>query len=762
MARGSAAAPADDGEQFFEQKIRPVLARSCQKCHGPKKQEGGLRLDARDALVRGGETGPAIVPGSPGKSLLLDAVFQAGELSMPPDGKLSDGQIGDLKAWIERGAPWPKDDTAIKIRSGEITDEDRRFWSFQPIADPPVPTPKDASRVQNFIDAFLLARLQESGRSIAPPVDRRTWIRRATFDLTGLPPTTKEIADFLDDSSPRAFATAVDRLLASPRYGERWGRHWLDVVRYADTAGETADYPIREAYRYRDYVVDAFNRDKPYDQFVREQIAGDLLAAKAPADRYAEMVTATGFLAISRRFGFDPENYHHLTIQDTIDTLGQAFLGLSPGCARCHNHKFDPITTGDYYALYGILDSTRYAFPGSEEKKRPRDFVPLIPPDQASTRKKAYDAALAKIDADLKALDEDRTAERIALVNARADLTNAGPYPIAYAVAEGTPHNARIQKRGEPSTPGEEVPRRFLQILGGDSVPANTGSGRLALAEWLTRPTNPLAARVMVNRVWQHHFGRGLVSTVNDFGRRGRPPSHPELLDALARRFRDGGWSIKALHREIMLSSTYQMAGSDGSSSPTDPDDPLLPCFPRRRLDAEEIRDAMLFAAGTLDLSPAGPHPFPPVETWGFTQHNPFSAVYDSKHRSVYLMTPRLKRHPYLALFDGADPNSSTGRRLATTVPTQSLFFMNDPFVHEQAEALAKREISTSSDDRARLQSVFERTLGRLPTPEETDDSLAFLSAERAEEPETPDRDLRAWSALSRTLFARNEFLFID
>jgi hypothetical protein len=344
-------------------------------------------------------------------------------------------------------------------------------------------------------------------------------------------------------------------------------------------------------------------------------------------------------------------------------------------------------------------------------------------------------------------------------------MRTTGPFPVAFGVTEGSPHDARIQKRGEPTTPGDEVPRRFLQVLGGAPVPRDSGSGRLALAGWLASADNPLTARVMVNRIWQHHFGRGLVATENDFGTRGQRPSHPELLDHLAHRFMTSGWSVKAMHRAIMLSNAYRMSGSGAPSADSiDPDNALLSRFPRRRLDAEEIRDAMLAVAGTLDLSPAGPHPFPPVESWGFTQHNPFSAVYDSRHRSVYLMTQRLARHPYLALFDGPDTNSSTARRGATTVPTQALFFMNSPFVHEQAASLTRRLLAAGADDPARLRLAFELTLARPPSPEDGEDALAFLAAERADAPGVPASglDLHAWSALARTLLARNEFLFLD
>jgi hypothetical protein len=430
---------------------------------------------------------------------------------------------------------------------------------------------------------------------------------------------------------------------------------------------------------------------------------------------------ATGYIALSRRFGFDPQNYHHLTIQDTIDNLGQSMLGLSLGCARCHHHKFDPVSMSDYYALYGIFASTRYAFPGSEEKHRPRDFVPLGP----------------------------------------------GSKELAYAVAEDRPQNVRIQKRGEPRTLGEEVPRRFLEILGGDALPSATkGSGRLELAQWVTRPENPLTARVMVNRLWQWHFGRGLVGTENDFGTRGRPPTHPELLDYLAARFVESGWSIKAMHRLLMLSATYQLSSESNTQAESlDPENELLWRYSRRRLDAESIRDAMLLLGGNLDRSRGGPHPFPPVDKWGFTQHNPFVAVYPTNRRSVYLMTQRLRRHPFLALFDGADTNASTPKRTATTVPTQALFLMNDPFVHEQSNGLA-RSLLAMTGERARIDLAFRLTRAREPTTEEISRGIEFLGRYRKALQQagvsTVQHEALSWAAYARTLLASNEFLFVD
>jgi Protein of unknown function (DUF1553)/Protein of unknown function (DUF1549) len=886
------------------------------------------------------------------------------------------------------------------------------LWSLRPVQSLPPPDVKNRQWPQSPIDGFILARLETKNVTPARPADRRTLLRRVTYDLTGLPPTKPELDAFVGDPAPDVFAKVVERLLASPAYGERWGRHWLDVVRYADTAGETADYPVREAYKYRNYVIAAFNADKPYDEFLREQIAGDILARDGPRERYAERVAATGYLAIARRFGFDSENYQHLTIQDTIDTLGQSVLGLTLGCARCHDHKFDPISMSDYYALYGIFDSTRFPFPGSEQKPALRAMAPLVPPAEAARMRDAYDRQVGRLEIELEQrklskskvkiaslddMDGDFEAQavsaggslgvlvppwvstgrvevttqaqspyrncyprggtvgvsfpsgaeercigqalplrtaglgslyvnfdfrnstggkgsyrlflghgtgrspavevsiagdtlfvrngnvtepvrslktgvwynvRLALnlgkrtysgtvgtpsdmisfsdkrfpstwegildyiqldslghlsgVRPAHDVDNIavrdmpipecstplneqrgvarpesskgvgslskvatpfedsgratkecqrlieqGPYELAYAVAEGTPHNVRIHKRGEPTRPGGEVPRRFLEILGGDKLPAEpNGSGRLALAHWLTRPENPLTARVIVNRIWQHHFGIGLVATENDFGTRGRPPTHPELLDFLAHYFQTHGWSVKAMHRLIVLSATYQLsADADRELVSADPANELHGRFNRLRLDAESIRDSMLFLSGNLDRSVGGSHPFPATGT-PFTQHAPFTAVYETRRRSVYLMTQRIRRHPYLALFDGADPNASTARRRLTTVPTQALFLMNDPFVHEQAAGFAVRLLRLAGDESSRIKRAFEMALARPPSGQESQLAIAFLRGYERELRSAgvplENQTAKSWAALARTLLCRNEFLFVD
>ncbi len=708
----SAADPAPSGDDFFEKEVRPLLVDRCLKCHDDAKAKGDLKITSRDNLLKGGDRGPAVAPGKPDDSLLIRALRYDDKPQMPPTGKLDDAEIQVLTRWVEMGVPWPKA-AVLAPPAGEfrITDEQRRFWSFQPVKATEPPAVKDAAWNGSAIDRFVQAKREALGVTPVGLADKRVLIRRVTFDLTGLPPTPEEVDAFLADDSPQAFEKLVDRLLASPAYGERWGRYWLDVAHYADTAGETADYPVPQAYRYRDYVIDSFNSDKPYDQFVREQIAGDLLSG--PPEKAGERLIATGFIACARRFGFDPQNYHHLTIDDTIDTMGKAVLGLTVACARCHDHKFDPISQADYYALYGILDSTKYPFPGSEERKAPSDFPKLPSGD-----------------------------------------------PV-YAVSEGTPHNVPIQKRGDPKNPGPEAPRRFLQILGGQPLPADCkGSGRLQLAEWITDPKNPLTARVMVNRIWQHHFGEGLVRSPNNFGKQGRPPTHPELLDYLADQFVRSGWSVKAMHRMILLSRTYQLSSDENSGDRAiDPANESLWRYDRRRLNAEAIRDSLLAVSGALDRTPAGPQPFPPQNAWNFTQHNPFQAVYETNHRSVYLMTQRLRRHPFLALFDGADPNASTAQRNTTTVPTQALFFLNDPFVHAEADKFAARLLQGAADDAGRIDLAHRLAYGRPATLDETRAGELYI---RKYEQESKDGASAAWASYCRVLFAADEFIYID
>lgn len=790
-----AAESAPEALEFFEKRIRPILVEHCYECHSGASKEpgGGLQVDSRESLLEGGDSGTAIVPGAPEKSLLLLAVRQTDkDLRMPPEGKLSETQIADLATWIKNGVvdPRPRVTRAAgrpAPRYGMSLEEGRKFWSFQPVQDPPTPAVKDAAWPKTAVDHFILARLEQAGVSPAAPADKQTLLRRVTFDLTGLPPTPEEMQAFLVDESAQAFERVVDRLLASPRYGERWGRHWLDVVRYADTCGNASDYPVPQAHRYRDWVIQAFNRDLPYDQFVREQIAGDLMPSSSEAERY-DRIIATGYLAIARRFGGSRQGEHHLTLEDTIENLGRAVLASSIACARCHDHKFDPFTMSDYYGLYGIFSSTRYPFPGAEVGRRQEDFVPLMPQAEVDALLKTHRELVAATESELKKLQgeeaelkkaaesEEKSQRLKELAKAIADTNKshgqaiAAPpaIPRAYAVAEAAPANAKIHLRGDPKRLGDEVPRHFPDIFGGQIVPADTSaSGRLQLAQWLTEPSNPLTARVMVNRIWQHHFGKGLVPTPNDFGRQGRPPTHPELLDFLALRFVESGWSVKAMHKLILLSQTWQLASVElPESAARDASNELFGRFERRRLDAESLRDSLLFVSGELEETPAGAHPFPPEHTWNWTQHGPFFANYETRHRSVYLMQQRLRKNPYLALFDGADPSSSTGMRLPSTTPLQALFWMNGSLAHGAAEAFARRVIATPAEESSRIEQAYQFAFARMPSSEERAQCAAFLQTYRAklQESKTPvDKvEPQAWTALARAILSSNEFLFID
>jgi hypothetical protein len=647
-------------------------------------------------------------------------------------------------------------------------------WAFRPVRR--IEPPEDPTGWSGHpIDRFIMARLRREGLKPVEPAPRRVLLRRVTFDLSGLPPSPEEMAAFLADESPRAFERVVDRLLASPRYGERWGRHWMDLVRYSDTAGDNADYPLPEIRLYRDYLIDSLNSDKPYDEFLEEQIAGDLLAREGPPEKYAERVAATGFIALSRRFGTMPKELWHLTIEDSIETLGRTVLGLTLRCARCHDHKFDPITSADYYALYGIFQSTRYPYAGSEELQSKglnrAGFVPLLPPERAQPILEAHRKKIEGLKAELQAAGKDQPrVDRLKSKLKGLERPGSPPdLPVAYAVEEGEPADAAIQLRGEPELKGPVVKRGVPSFLSGPEglqIPPGR-SGRLELARWLTRPENPLTSRVMANRIWQHHFGKGIVATPSNFGLRGDEPTHPELLDWLAARFIESGWSLKAMHRLVLLSRTYQLSSSfDETAAARDPGNRLLWRQDRTRLDAESIRDAMLASSRNLDLTRPGPHPFPPISTWSWTQHNPFKDVYPSNHRSVYLMTQRIQKHPYLALFDGPDANTSTDLRTSATVPLQALYLMNDPFVEEQARGLARRLLSASAEAGGRIALGFEIAWARPAGPTELNGLLHWLERCREEFERAgasgEELELEVWTGFARVLLKANEFVYLD
>jgi hypothetical protein len=1067
-------------DEFFEKEVRPLLVERCLKCHADTKPKGGLRLTSRAGVLKGGDTGPAVVAGKPKESLLIQAILYNEKPQMPPKRKLTDRQIAILTRWVQIGLPWPQSSVSAptKAATGEfhIGDEQRRFWSFQPMKTVVPPAVRDSAWAKSEVDRFILAALEAKDLRPAKAADKRTLLRRATFDLTGLPPTPQEMDAFLRDDKADAFARAVDRLLASPAYGERWGRHWLDLVRYTDSfdaRGLGGEMDCGHAWRYRDWVVQAFNRDLPYDRFLTHQIAGDLLPSAEGINR--DGIIATSFLALGNWGGGDADKEKLLTdiADDQVDVVSRTFMGLTMACARCHDHKFDPISTADYYALAGIFFST-HILPnvGPKTNGPPMLTIPLLSPSELAQRERAKKllgerekglkdtkeryyrefaqsqlretakyvvaaweheqassadlAAFARgkglhayalrcwidylglgdyplmnkpvrdvagraglhawrgepdcpsmlvnttdkeiahltfklpakslsvhpgptngvvvawrspiagavrikgqlLDGDpvggdgvawvvekrsggsrhelasgdlanggAQRLDRGKNAERLLNVNVavgdrlellvlpkanhgydttivqleiasadgssvwnlvrdvvsnpleanphrdgngrpdvwsfrdmanrtRSGRTSADPalrawdgilsdvragkrdrraideaaqafartfsltdarspfwitnpadeqylpaaarqdlakqaadletlrktpsptIPLANGAQEGgvpgSPHagthDVRIHIRGRYDRLGPLVPRRFPEILAGrEQKGITSGSGRLDLARWLTRPDHPLTARVMVNRIWQQHFGEGIVRTPSNFGKLGRPPTHPELLDWLAREFVRSGWSIKHMHKLLLLSAVYQQSSDAAPEThKSDPDNLLFGRMNRRRLEAEALRDSMLAVSGKLDRTSGGP------------------AIRDFAvpRRTLYVMTIRSDRSGFGPLFDSADPTAPVEKRTISTVAPQALFLLNNPFVLEQTQALAKRILAADKDDEARIKSVYALLYGRPPAAEEAAIGRDFLK--RAGGGET------AWQEYAEVLLCANEFIYID
>ena len=765
----------------FAHDVRPILAARCVKCHGPEEQNGGLRYDEKAAALAQADSGHrAIISGKPDESELLKRITSTHkDEQMPPKGeRLSSDEIDTLRRWIAAGAVWPEDSTPVVA-----TKPTSQHWSFQPISEPALPSVKDKSWPRNEIDYFIQARRESAGITAAPDAEPHALIRRLSYDLTGLPPREFKTSDL---------KSRIENLLSSQAYGERWARHWMDWVRYADTAGDNSDFPIPQAYLYRNFLIESLNDDVPYDRFLTEQIAGDLLPAKSQEEKNRQVI-ATGYLAMARRFGSLVERYPwHLTIEDTIDNLGRTVMGLTLSCARCHDHKFDPVSMRDYYGLYGIFASTRYPQPGLELFQTQHHFVPLIPEREAAEKLKPFEKETTKLTSEMEQLladceskaQDNANRERTAniheqrkmkdildamLMRARkageklADHLKKTPVlPSAYAVQEARPVNARLQMKGEPDHPGAEVPRKFPDILGGQLLPAEaqSGSGRLELAKWITDSKNPLTSRVIVNRVWQRHFGKGLVSSTSDFGLRGEAPTHPELLDWLALDFMRHGWSLKHLHRRIVTSRTYQMTCTDTPDNlASDPGNTLYWKSNRQRLDAESLRDTLLLISGALDPTPqTQPYPIPPSKDWKYTQHHPFKDDYPSNKRSVYLMTKRLTAKPYLQTFDGPDANVCTATRDSSVTALQALYFVNDDFLHKQADLFAQKLVKEQTNDDQRLDQAFRVTLARSPSTEEHALMLQHLQTVLGK---TKD-DGAAWASVTRSLFRLNEFLYLD
>ncbi len=1029
----AAAEPAPPDMQFFEMKVHPVLVERCYKCHShEKKIKGGLVLDSRSGWEKGGESGAAIVPGKPEESLLIKAVRHEDEDLQMPEEKLSDDEIAVLEQWVKMGAPDPR---VAKQTSKDLA-EGRKHWAFQPVTHPAVPESAFPEISRTPIDAFLFAAMSKHNLRPATRADRGTLLRRATLDLTGLPPTAEALTAFVHDPQPddAAFAQVVERLLASSAYGEKWGRYWLDIVHYADTTGCSSDWPIDDMWRYRDWVIAAFNDDKPFDRFLTEQLAGDLLAADMLKQTdaldekvYRERIVATGFLASAKRFGSSPGADEHLTIDDSIDTTFKALQGLTMSCARCHDHKFDPLPASDYFSLYGIFASSLYPYAGAEINRYASLLVPLAPPGKIENVLDAWNRSMpssggekAKAPrsvqasfiqrwgfednetgsgredrlpatpwvskggvtvmegnspfvhllpkgginhvyfqatahqgemmrrvrwqderSDVRSLavdfqltspwdesghrwklawrSQDEPAEELELatiaalglsapggakavllakgrwyhlvlvyaldsstltlrlwdekdqlladfrlpsavatklraagdliVRFEADAVNdtrqtyvridnivadsgrlpaPGPADVlpvrglvaadetgaiakevalneraavvavmeeakraeaeaqkaqaaereavyrrvitrkpetAFAMWEGTPRDVAIQKRGEPTSPGVVVPRRNLAVLGGQPVEhPNRESGRRDLARWMLDESNPLTLRVFVNRLWQGHFGRGIVATSNNFGHKGEAPSHPALLDYLVGRFRKNGLSTKAMHREIMLTHAYRQSSVPAAGTQErDPDNRWLSHFSPRRLTAEELRDSVLFVAGMLDY--AGPgyrQPFPPLIERNWSQHNPFSPDYeanyrrdyDHRKRSLYLPVVRLVPDPFLSTFDLADSNQSIAMRGEIAVPLQGLALMNAPFIVEAANTLAAKQAS----DADAVGFLYRRILG-IAASETTKNKLAaHLAMMTTEQGLKPDEAL---AVIAQSLMASNAFLYV-
>jgi hypothetical protein len=717
--------------QFFESRVRPVLAENCFRCHGTGKQKGNLRLDSLASLLTGGDRGPAIVRDRPEHSLLLRAIgYEDAELKMPPTRKLPRQQIADLTQWLRMGAPWPGSVTprAPAPRKSEftITERARRHWAFQQIKAPAVPPAKNQSWLANPIDAFVLSQLEAKGLAPNPPATKRELIRRVTYDLIGLPPTPAEVEAFVTDTSPEAYMALVERLLASPHYGEKWGRHWLDLVRFAETNSYERDDPKPEAWRYRDYVIRAFNQDKPYHRFLREQLAGDELP-----DRDDDALIATGYyrLGIWDDEPSDPLQARYDALDDLVATTGQVFLGLTLDCARCHDHKFDPIPQSDYYRLLAFFHNINPYRNGGAT-----DLIPL-----ASSPGEGKAAARA------------------------LSVTEAG---------RGAPETF-VLVRGNAHVRGDKVEPGFPQILGAPapvitSPPGGRTTGRRrALADWIASPDNPLAARVLVNRIWQHHFGRGIVRTPNDFGLQGERPTHPELLDWLAGEFLRHGWQMKPLHRLIVTSNSYRMSSHGRADAlARDPTNDLFWRFDMRRLSAEEVRDSILALSGVLSTKMYGPSVYPALprevlETQSMPGKGWAKSPPEEQHRrSTYVHVKRSLLTPLLEVFDMAETDRSTPVRFTTTQATQALALLNSAFLHEQAGKFAarlQREAGAEVEKQVRL-GLYLAT-ARTPSASEIQRGVTFINTLRTRDGIPADGALRSFCLLVLNL---DEFVYLD
>ena len=912
-------------DQFFESRIRPLLVEKCQACHGHDQQTGGLNLATADGFSKGADSGPLVDPTNPENSRILRAVRYQDPIKMPPSGRLSDREIATLERWLMTGAPWPDsrskepDATSAEANETGLKQREEKFWSFRPLKPIAPPEVQRKGWIKSELDRFILAKLESEGIEPAPTADRATLLRRATFDLTGLPPTEAELDDFVNDGLPDAFARVVDRLLSSPRYGERWGRHWLDLARFADSTGADEDHRYPHAWRYRDYVVEAFNRDLPYDRFVREQVAGDLMPPQNPGEANVNGIVATGFLALGPKLlaEIDKPKMFYDIVDEQIDVTSQVFLGLTLACARCHDHKFDPLPTRDYYSLAAIFASTKqlsklegspvvstlYFRPlvpakeareyeahqrkleeqqakidsviGSEGRRYRKLLAPQLAEYMLAARRvyqegaeaadlassasldveilprwveyltptqerrpqlenwyaagspelervaNAYEArfiaTLTQRDQAIEAweeqVEEARAAgltppekpkflsgtdrfftqvtssekepgpfailekEREQLFSETANkrlqslkselksLETSGPKPpLACAVAEGEDVDQHVLIRGNPRNPGIKVPKGLPVVLAGeDQPPISSGSGRRELAEWLADPENPLTARVMANRIWQWHFGEGIVRTPNNFGKMGERPSHPELLDYLTLKFIMGGWSIKSMHRFMMLSTTYQMStAADRQHLARDPDNRLWSRFNFRRLQVEEIRDGLLSLDGSLDLTMGGSLMSGEGTDKEFSEDRKSMDPNQSRRRTIYLFLRRSNLPNLMTLFDFGDATTTNPKRFQTSVAPQALYMMNSGFVEERARSLAQKLLEDDRmDEVGRIGKAHRVVLGKRPRTEQIEIALNFLEAYPSAKPGLEGR-LQAWTSFCRTLIASNDFIYVN
>ena len=799
------AADAPDSIAFFEKKIRPVLVAKCYGCHSSEADEvkGGLLLDSRQGMRQGGDLGPAVIPGKEAESLLLQALRYEG-LEMPPDERLAPAVIDDFAKWVAVGAPDPRDGKAQAATQAIDIEAGRKHWAYQPLSDPSVPKTRDADWPQTDIDRFILAGLEAN--QLRPVADAAPLdlLRRISYDLSGLPPTPERIRKFAADydEEPVVAVTAlIDELLESPRFGERWGRHWLDLARYAESNGGTRNDLVPLAPRFRDYVIDAFNSDKPYDRFVREQLAGDLMPASSDKERDEQLI-ATGFLALGpKEFDWDDLRFRMTIVAEQIDVVGRVFLSQTLACAECHDHKFDPFPTADYYALAGIFYSSRprmglnpkeSAFVGelaplsgadvtftNEDCKRKREqwgkaykcssFLRdekrrlLMEAGLANAKESEQEAYLEKQPSIRKAIAA-KEKEDAKLAAIEQQLQTAIPQSAIAMRDIDKPEDMAIHIRGELRLLGEVVPRGFPQVLTDESTPEvnRQQSGRLELAQWIATPDNPLTARVMVNRIWQHLFGTGLVNSPDNFGTTGERPSNPALLDHLARRFIDHDWSMKSMIREIMLSRVYQIsADHDPAAYAADPANRLHWRMNRRRLESEAILDSMRFASGELNLNP-------PPERFAIIRGDQRIQSFDRQQWQEPVENYRVVYQPIFreyvpadwTVFDFPDPALLNAQRQITTVAPQALYMMNSSFAIERSRKLAERlRVGTQGDAReAVIRHAYLRILGRFPTEQEAAEGNAFLETFAAEGAK-PDRDM-ALAVFCQALFASAEFRY--